>query len=116
MQQFEAEEIGARIRQARLEHDGLTQENLAAMASFSKRSLQYYEAGVTIPYKHLRELSRLLNKPEDWFLYGEQSVAAQGEERLRKIVREIVREEIEAALAPIRAQLEDDPLPRAASA
>src|SRR3954471_19120300 len=70
MAQFEAAEIGARIRQARNER-GLSQDELAAMASFSKRSLQDYEAGVTIPYRHLREFGRLLNKPEEWFLYGE---------------------------------------------
>lgn len=69
MQQFEAREIGARIKQARRER-GLTQEQLAELASFSKRSLQDFEGGVTIPYKHLRELSRLLGRPTEWFLYG----------------------------------------------
>jgi repressor LexA len=72
MQQFEAQEIGARIKQARLER-GLTQEQLAEMASFSKRSLQDYEAGSTIPYSHFRELGRLLNKPPEWFLYGDEA-------------------------------------------
>jgi transcriptional regulator with XRE-family HTH domain len=71
MQQFAAEEIGARIAEAR-KLRGLTQEELAEMASFSKRSLQDYETGVTIPYRHVRELSRLLRKPEEWFLYGDQ--------------------------------------------
>lgn len=49
------------------------QEDLAAISSFSKRSLQNYEAGVTIPYKHLAELSRLLRKPMEWFLYGDEA-------------------------------------------
>jgi transcriptional regulator with XRE-family HTH domain len=110
VQQFEAQEIGARIRQARLER-GLTQESLAEMASFSKRSLQDYEAGQTIPYRQLREFSRLLNRPEEWFLYGDEKSSGLDEDRLR----EIVREELEAALAPIRERLGDD-MPRAASA
>jgi len=111
MQRFEAQEIGARIKQARLER-GLGQGELAAMASFSKRSLQDYEYGETIPYKHFQELSRLLAKPPEWFLYGDEAIAIPGEDRLR----EIVREEIAAALAPIIERLDDDPLPRAASA
>jgi transcriptional regulator with XRE-family HTH domain len=93
MQQFEAREIGARIRQARLER-GLTQEELAALTSFSKRSLQDYESGETIPYRHIGELSRILGRPQEWFLYGDETVSV-GEER----IREIFREEIEAALS-----------------
>lgn len=61
MAQFEAREIGQRIAEART-IAGLTQEELAEMASFSKRSLQDYEAGVTIPYRHMREISRLLRR------------------------------------------------------
>jgi transcriptional regulator with XRE-family HTH domain len=102
MQQFEAQEIGERIKQARLEQ-GLTQEELAVLASFSKRSLQDYEAGLTIPYRHLSELSRLLNRPKEWFLYGTDTFAALNEERLR----EIVREEINAALAAAHKRQED---------
>lgn len=95
MQQFAANEIGARIEQARKEK-GLTQEELADLAAgFSKRSLQDYEAGVTIPYKHLHELGRLLKKPEEWFLYGDdeqEDAGGPSDERLREIVREELRE------------------------
>lgn len=115
MQQFEAQEIGARIQLARKER-GLTQEELAEIASFSKRSLQDYEAGLTIPYRHFRELARLLKRPVEWFLYGDQEDAA--EERIEQL-REIVREEIAAVrsdLAEILALLEDDPVPRKQSA
>jgi len=69
MSQLQAREIGARIEQKRKER-GLTQEELAEMTSFSKRSLQDYENGVTIPYKHFAEIGRLLNTPSEWFLYG----------------------------------------------
>lgn len=72
--QFEAKEIGQRIALARNE-SGLTQEDLAEMASFSKRSLQDYETGVTIPYKHMKEISRLLKRPVEWFLHGEPDSA-----------------------------------------
>jgi transcriptional regulator with XRE-family HTH domain len=95
MQQFAAREIGARIALARKER-GLSQEELADMvAGFSKRSLQDYEAGVTIPYKHLNELGRLLKKPEEWFLYGDdeqEDAGGSSDERLREIVREELRE------------------------
>ena len=64
-----AQEMGLRIAEAR-RAAGLTQEHLAALASFSKRSLQDYEAGVTFPYRHLRELSSLLGPPVEWFLHG----------------------------------------------
>lgn len=71
LSQFEAQEIGARIAQARREA-GLGQDDLAEMASFSKRSLQDYETGVTIPYKHFAEISRLLKRTTEWFLYGDE--------------------------------------------
>jgi len=70
MSQFEAKEIGARIAQARREA-GLTQQQLAELAPFSARSLQDYETGVTIPYRQLREIGKLLDRPIEWFLHGE---------------------------------------------
>ncbi len=100
--QFEADAIGARIAIARKER-GMTQEELASVASFSKRSLQDYEAGVTIPYKHLRELSTLLRKPTDWFLYGDpenqadlqrvQEELADVRGRLSRLEGQVVEEE-----------------------
>ena len=56
---FTAREVGARIAAMRRER-GFTQEELAALAPFSKRSLQDYEAGISLPYRHLRDLSSLL--------------------------------------------------------
>lgn len=88
MERFAAREIGARIAQAR-EERGLTQEQLADMAiGFGKRSLQDYEAGVTIPYKHLEELGRLLRRPTDWFLYGDNH-SEEVEERLARIEEQL---------------------------
>lgn len=100
MEQLAAREIGARIAQARRER-GMTQDDFAEITTFSKRSLQDYEGGVTIPYKHLRELSRLLRRPEDWFLYGDtepsavtvdQAAALRSEvAELREMVAELLR-------------------------
>lgn len=99
MAEIEAREIGERIAQARLEAGGMTQDDLAALATFSKRSLQDYEGGVTIPYKHLRELGRLLSRSPEWFLYGEESEEA-GLHRLEAQLGEVlsVVQELKAAL------------------
>ncbi len=103
MQQFAAQEIGARISQARNER-GLTQEQLAEIAPFSKRSLQDYEAGVTIPYKHLRDLARLLNRPEEWFLYGDQEQPSEGSsvDRLEAKLESVLE-----AVEDLRAELRE---------
>jgi transcriptional regulator with XRE-family HTH domain len=69
--QLEAQAIGARLAQARNEA-GMTQEQVADLATFSKRSLQDYEYGVTIPYRHMREIAGILARPVEWFLHGDQ--------------------------------------------
>lgn len=45
---------------------GLTQPQLAAALGVSVRSVQNYEAGTTIPYKHFRRLEEMANKPPGW--------------------------------------------------
>lgn len=72
MVQFNPIEIGARIKQARLEA-GLTQIDLAGMGMFSYRSVQGWEMGERIPFKHMAELAALLKKTSGWFLYGDES-------------------------------------------
>jgi transcriptional regulator with XRE-family HTH domain len=102
MAQFEAREVGARIAQARNER-GLTQEQLAEIASFSKRSLQDYEGGITIPYRQLRELGQLLNKPTEWFLYGDaDQVTAEELAELRTDLAEV-----KGSLARVEALLQE---------
>lgn len=93
MEEFELREIGARIAQARLER-GFTQEQLAEIGSFSKRSLQDYEAGVTIPYRHLRELGRLLKRKPEWFLYGDEPEPEPG-------VLSVIRDELQELAGPV---------------
>lgn len=100
MAEFAAKEIGARIAEARTLR-GLTQENLAEMLSISTRSLQDYEAGVRIPYKHFRDLGRMLKKPEEWFLYGK---ADEVEEPSEAMAAQLDR--IERALEALVTRLE----------
>lgn len=107
--QFAAIEIGARIRLAR-DEKGLSQEQLAALCSFSKRSLQDYEAGVTIPYKHFDEIVRILGHSTAWFLYGDES-KAEDPEAIRQAIREEMIE-LAASVRRIEAHLGlDDPPP-----
>lgn len=82
--ELELKEIGQRITLAR-KKAGLTQDDLAAMASFSKRSLSDYERGVTEPYRHIREIARLLHRPPEWFLYGESEEDGEVAARLDRI-------------------------------
>ncbi len=76
MQQFAAHEIGQRIAQARKEAGGITQEDLADALDVSKRSLQDYEAGVTIPWKHFTKLTAITGRQLEWFLHGDEPAAA----------------------------------------
>lgn len=109
--QLQAQEIGARIALARNEA-GLTQEQLADLGSFSKRSLQNWEAGVVIPYKSFEEISRLLGRPTDWFLRGERP--AQDDESPRVELRlaeladaiELLRRQFQEATLAVTTRLE----------
>lgn len=101
MSQLQAREIGARIALARNEA-GLTQEEVTELATFSKRSLQDYEAGNTIPYRHMQEISRLLNRPVEWFLHGEKQVPEGSESPIEFRLAELV-----AAVDAMARQVEE---------
>lgn len=75
MQQFAAAEIGARIAQARKEADAMTQDQLAELLNVSTRSVQEYERGATIPWKHFTRLEQIFDHDLRWFLHGEQNPA-----------------------------------------
>ena len=79
MAQLEAREIGARIKQARKER-GLTQEELAELCDVSTRALQTWEGGAVTPYRHFKDLARLLQRQEEWFLYGDPPAPAEDAE------------------------------------
>ena len=48
----------------------LSQRALAAELGISIRTVQNYEAGKFLPYRHLDSLSRLLGRSSSWLLYG----------------------------------------------
>ena len=90
MQQFAAAEIGARIAQARKEAGGMRQRELADLLDTSARSVQNYEAGVSIPWRHFKQLEVVFKRPMEWFLYGEEAATGADEEislRLDRIER-----------------------------
>jgi transcriptional regulator with XRE-family HTH domain len=66
--------IGRRIAQARREA-GLTQEELGALIGVTTRSIQGYEAGAVTPFRHLRKLEDVTEKPRGWLLYGDAGSA-----------------------------------------
>lgn len=77
-----AAEIGGRIVMARKEQN-LTQVELAELIGVSQRSMQAYENGEVIPYRKMRDIARVLEKPLEYFLHGQ--IALASEERLEAI-------------------------------
>lgn len=95
--QLEAKAIGGRIRRAR-DEAGMTQEELADVAvGFSKRSLQAYEAGVTIPYKHMQEIAAITGKSVEWMLHGDQEPPSEEAPVQQSVLARL--QDIEAQLA-----------------
>lgn len=95
---FEPEDIGARIAVARREA-GLTQEELADLVGVSTRSLQGYESGDVIPYRHMEKLAAVTRRSVAWLLHGDIENETSVGERL---------EHIEGQLAEIRTLLGGD--------
>jgi len=61
------ERIGARIAQAR-KAQGLTQRDFAELLGVTVRSLQHYEAGSIVPYRHFPRMETVTKKRPGWFL------------------------------------------------
>lgn len=103
MEQFAAGQIGARIAEARRLADGMTQEQLGELIGVSTRSIQAYEGGDTIPWKHLRLIGKVTKRSVDWFLYGDEETL---DERTEQLVRrfELIAERLEQVLARPRAE------------
>jgi len=109
MMQFDPIEIGARIKQARLEA-GLTQEELAGLGKFSSRSVQGWESGARIPFKHIAELGMLLRKTSEWFLYGDEpdsTTETRYEELLKRLGQ--VEAQQQELLEALRSRLPEFP-------
>ena len=66
----ERREIGARIATARREV-GLTQRELAERLGVTPRSIQNYESGAIVPYRHLRRIEVMAHKRIGWILGGD---------------------------------------------
>jgi transcriptional regulator with XRE-family HTH domain len=104
MRHSDADAIGGRLARARREN-GLTQEELAALVGVSPRSIQGYEAGKVVPYRHLSRLAQVTNRELNWLLEGEQQVeAVLGPELAERLVSLV--EEVAAEATRIRAAAE----------
>jgi transcriptional regulator with XRE-family HTH domain len=64
-------QTGTRLAAARREAH-LSQRTLAAELGVSVRTMQNYEAGRFVPYRHLDALSRVLGRSPSWLLYGRE--------------------------------------------
>ena len=69
----QAKEIGRRIQLARKETGGMTQLQLADLLNVTGRSVQDYERGKTVPWKHFERLEEITGRPLRWFLHGDES-------------------------------------------
>jgi transcriptional regulator with XRE-family HTH domain len=92
MRHGDAGAIGERIARARKE-SRLTQEELASRVGVTARSIQGYEAGKVVPYRHLSRLAEITDRELAWFLESDDSselpeVAA----RLVTLVEEVAEE------------------------
>jgi transcriptional regulator with XRE-family HTH domain len=92
MRHEDAGAIGERIARARKE-SGLTQEELASRVGVTARSIQGYEAGKVVPYRHLSRLAEITGRELAWFLESDDSAAlAQVAARLVSLVEEVAEE------------------------
>ncbi len=77
MDDLDRRNVGIRIAQARRE-SGLTQNELAAALSVTARSIQNYESGVSVPYRHLRTIESITHRRPGWILDGEGNGTLDG--------------------------------------
>jgi transcriptional regulator with XRE-family HTH domain len=92
MRHEDAGAIGGRIARARKE-SGLTQEELASRVGVTARSIQGYEAGKVVPYRHLNRLAEITDRELAWFLESDDASAlAQVAARLVTLVEEVAEE------------------------
>lgn len=66
-------QIGERIKQARLEADGMKQRELADLLGVSERSVIAYESGEVIPYRFIRKIEDVTGKSAAWILHGDRA-------------------------------------------
>jgi transcriptional regulator with XRE-family HTH domain len=71
----ERRRIGGRITRARKE-SGLTQRELGELLGITTRSIQNYESGAIVPWRHLSRIEVLTRKRAGWLLRGEHQGGA----------------------------------------
>lgn len=86
---------GRRVAAARNEAH-LSQRSLAAELGVSVRTVQNYEAGKFVPYRHLDTLSRVLGRSAAWLLYGREDpdvgrLLAKSREQRGELARNVAR-------------------------
>jgi PAS domain S-box-containing protein len=96
-------QIGARLAQAR-KQAGITQKALAESLGVTRRSIQGYEAGTVVPYKHLDRLAELLGRTHTWFLSGDVTTTATADPIAQ--LRSAIHEELVAVLSELGASSE----------
>jgi PAS domain S-box-containing protein len=96
-------QIGARLAQAR-KQAGITQKMLGESLGVTRRSIQGYEAGSVVPYKHLDRLAELLGRTHTWFLSGDGTTSATADPIAQ--LRAAIHEELVAVLSELGASSE----------
>lgn len=81
--------VGARIARARREA-GYTQAELAQQLGITTRSIQNYESGAIIPYRHLARIELLTQKRRGWLLDEDDTGAGAFSEVLETMRQEMV--------------------------
>ena len=97
---------GRRLAAARADAH-LSQRALAAELGVSLRTIQNYESGKFIPYRHLDTLSRLLGRSPSWLLYGSREHDPEQLRARSRQQRRQLRENIER-LVELRKRLADN--------
>jgi transcriptional regulator with XRE-family HTH domain len=80
-----AVEVGRRIALARREQGGMTQRELADLVGVTERSLAEWELGGVLPYRWIRRLEEVLDRPASWILYGDEAVPVDLQQQLTEI-------------------------------
>ena len=86
---------GRRIASARRDAH-LSQRALAAELGVSLRTVQNYESGTFIPYRHFEALSRLVRRSPAWLLQGRRSdrpdqLLARAQQQQQRLQRNLDR-------------------------
>jgi Helix-turn-helix. len=83
------ESIGARIKQARLEHDKMTQRKLGDLLGITETMVSNIERGVYSPYRYITKLETIFRRDRQWFLHGDDGHDGDVTQMLREIVEKL---------------------------